>query len=384
MAIRVHTQLPYGNMCDVEVVQSSAPIELAFAAHPHGGPESLWFCFRIENDDGEPICPQVRLTLKHTETMLGARQPGNMRPVIRRPGGDWERLPTGQVDTLPDGRLTVSWTIAAPKPWADVAYCYPYGQPEVEALVEAAGGYWRVDTIGVSQKGRPLTRLANDYGAPDATRPGLYLIARQHSGETPGSWVLDGMLRQMADFADQAPLVWAVPLSNIDGVEQGDYGKDNFPYDLNRAWGVEPMRHETLVIQRDIRRWQQRCKPALTIDFHAPGGCESYGVYCFLKNGSDKLRELYAATREWTAAVQTGIGRQYAAEDFHRIATYPSRWTTPNFTAYCTQVIEVPSFSMETPYAMARDQLLQVADYRAIGGRIACAVVQKLQESHTT
>ena len=36
----------------------------------------------------------------------------------------------------------------------DIAYCYPYGMEELEALVEETDGYWRMDTIGVSQAAR--------------------------------------------------------------------------------------------------------------------------------------------------------------------------------------------------------------------------------------
>jgi hypothetical protein len=192
--------------------------------------------------------------------------------------------------------------------------------------------------------------------------------------------VLDGLLRHMATLGDCAPLVWAVPLTNIDGIEQGDYGKDNFPYDLNRAWGVVPMRHETLVMQRDILRWRKRCKPVLAIDFHAPGGCESDGIYCYLKNGNDEARELHAATREWTAAVQASIGQEYAAEDFARVATYASRWETPTFGTYCAETLEIPGFTMETPYAMAGDKVLEVADYREAGRRIAATIADRLAQ----
>ena len=116
-------------------------------------------------------------------------------------------------------------------------------------MIQETGSFWRVDTIGVSQGGRPLLRLSNDYGRPKGERPGVFLMARQHSGEVSGAWVLDGVLRRFAELGEAAPLVWAIPLANIDSVEQGDYGKDNFPYDMNRAWGKLPMRHETLVLQ---------------------------------------------------------------------------------------------------------------------------------------
>ena len=309
--------------------------------------------------------------------MLGGGDAAAMRPVLRIADGDWERIGPGTDEPLPDGRRIVTWLIDTPDPHADIAYCYPYGSPEIEALVRETGGYWTADTIGVSQQGRALVRLSNGHGEPDGDRPGLYLIARQHSGETPGSWVLDGLLRRIVELGDAAPLVWAVPLSNTDGVEGGDYGKDNFPYDLNRAWGSPPMRHETLVIQRDIRRWRGRCRPTLGVDFHAPGACETGGVYCYLPNPDD-YPEGHEMAIEWSDAVDTALGEQYARDPFGHVADYASRWETPGFTSFCASELSIPGLCMETPYALVGDLVLTRERYREIGRRTAEAVVGKL------
>jgi len=271
---------------------------------------------------------------------------------------------------LPDGRNNAVWTIDTPVPVMDVAYCYPYGPDEIAALIRDTQGYWKTDTIGISPQGRPIVRLANRYGSPGAEEPGLYLMARQHSGETPGSWVLDGLLRHMTTLGDAAPLIWVVPLANIDGVMQGDYGKDNFPYDLNRAWGQVPMRHETLLIQRDMQRWAKRCRPALAADFHAPGACETDGIYCFRVSPQHAPRE-HEATLPWTTAIRASVDARYCAPNFERVAQYASRWETPNFTRASAQAFSIPAFSMEVPYGRCGDLVLTVEEYREAGARIA-------------
>jgi hypothetical protein len=163
----------------------------------------------------------------------------------------------------------------------------------------------------------------------------------------------------------------------MDGVEGGDYGKDNFPYDLNRAWGSPPMRHEVLVFQRDIQRWRQRCRPVLGIDFHAPGACEAEGIYCFLPNPG-KYPEHHQAVLKWTAAIGTALTSEYAASPFGRVASYASRWETPTFASYCWLRHKVPGFTIENPYAMVGDLLLTRECYREAGKRIASCVVEGL------
>jgi hypothetical protein len=379
MSFYVDSSIPYGNVCDVSLASVDDLTEIRFAPDPHGGPECLWFCFRLARER-RPLPPgaQVRLALQNPGNMLGGHLAATMRPVIRYGDGpNWERLSEPGVQELPDGRRRVSWLIDAPQTTCDVAYCYPYGRPEVEALVRDTGGYWRVDTIGVSQKARPLLRLSNDYGQIDGQRPGLYLIARQHSGETPGSWVLDGFLRHIARLDGEAPLVWAVPLAHIDGVEDGDYGKDGFPYDLNRAWGRPPMRHEVLVYQRDIGRWVARCRPALAIDWHAPGACETSGIYCYLANPAEHAR-FHQEALTWTTAIVRSLTRTYAAETFERVADYPSRWETPRSTGYCWSQHGVCGLGIETPYALVGDLVLTRERYQEAGARIAAGVISRL------
>jgi predicted deacylase len=259
----------------------------------------------------------------------------------------------------------------------DIAFCYPYGLPELEALVRDCGGYWQADTIGVSQRARPLTRLSNSPGQVDGSRPGLYLVARQHSGETPGSWVLDGLLRHLATLGERAPLVWAVPLSNMDGVEQGDYGKDNFPYDVNRAWGSPPMRHETLVIQRDMQRWKARCKPTLGLDFHAPGASEADGAYFYLPD-PDKYGEQHRGAAKWADVFGAALTSQVASKQIGRVARYASRWETPSFVTYCCHTLGLCGLTLETPYALAGETLLTPQLYQEAGARMATAIVKEL------
>jgi hypothetical protein len=386
MTFFVDANVPYGNACDVSITTAEDITEVRFAPDPHGGPECLWFCFRLVQEEA-PLSPsaRVRLVLQNPDNMLGGNPPQSMRPVVRYGDGeDWQRLGQGSVQELPDGRRCVSWPVDAPQTTLDVAYCYPYGRPEVEALLRDTGGYWQVDTIGVSQEARPLLRLSNDYGQPDVSsgvdgqRSGLYLTARQHSGETPGSWVLDGFLRHIATLGQDAPLVWAVPLTHIDGVEKGDYGKDGFPYDLNRAWGRPPMRHEVLVYQQDIGRWAARCHPLLAIDLHAPGACETSGIYCYLPGPAENAR-FYQEALTWTTAIKQSLTCTYAAETFERVADYPSRWETPRLTGYCWAQHGVCGLGIETPYALVGDLVLTREHYREAGARIAAGVVSRLE-----
>lgn len=374
--IVVRTNVPFGNAANVRVLPAPSATEVRFTPDPHGGPECLWFCFRACRTRGGGQLGQLRLVLECPDTMLGGNRPSNFRPVFRQPDEQWRRAGAPELTDLPDGRHQAVWTLSSAKPWLDFAFSFPYGRDEVGRLVQQTGNYWRVDTIGVSQGGRPLLRLSNDYGRPKGDRPGLYLMARQHSGEVSGSWVLDGVLRRMAELGNSAPLVWAVPLANIDGVELGDYGKDNFPYDLNRAWGKPAMRHETQVFQQDMRRWAQRCRPVAGFDFHSPGASETEGMYTFL-HASEKQPDVPKQAALWAAAVGESLGPGLAAAQFARSGDYHSRWDTPRFGGFCQEELRIPGLSVETPYAIIHGTLMTREKYQEAGRRVADALAAR-------
>jgi hypothetical protein len=352
-------------------------------ADPHGGLEALWFCFRVKREAASaPEVMILRLSNAHN-ALGGGGDPDGTAPVVRTAGGDWERLGPGVRVTEADGRYHTQWECKVPDEYLDVAFCYPYGPDEVEQLIAAGDGYWRRDVIGVSQAGRPMERLSNSYGEPDGRLPGIYIVSRQHSAETPGSWVLDGFLRHCAAVDEREVAIWSVPIANIDGVIQGDYGKDNFPHDLNRAWGTPPMRYEVQVLMLDMQRFSRQTDLRLGLDFHAPGGNEKFGIYHFAPDPGNHP-EWAARNAGYSEPILRALTKRYADVEFSRVARYPSRWSNPamdapTFTTYCFENLGICGMSFETSYAYCRELLMTRDEYRQAGRRIAQAVLSRIK-----
>jgi predicted deacylase len=245
----------------------------------------------------------------------------------------------------------------------------------MDATLDRAKNYWQASPIGLSQHARRVVRLCNTPGTPGGTQPGIYVVARQHSGETPGSWVLDGFLRHLSQLRKAGFVIWVVPFANIDGIIEGHYGKDAFPYDLNRAWGSPPMRHETHVIRHDVKRWKACCRPILALDLHAPGACERDGVYAFVSDHADS--PIATEETKWCNVMQQELKPEYAAPEFKRVAKYASRWETPSFAAFMRSEIGVPSLIIETPYSHTAGGILSQNSYREIGRRLAQGVLRR-------
>lgn len=371
MSWAIDTAFPGANACAaaVDVVDGLPAVSLT--PDPGDAPEALWFRLRLRRLDADAPAPW--LVLRHCATLLGGGDPAALQPVVRRDHGGWERLARGVRRERADGQVDGLWRLPAAAAVMEVAFCVPYDHEDLDRRVAASR--LRVSAVGASERGRPLLRVDNGAGAIGSTRPGLFVLARQHSGETPGSWVLDGLLARIAELGDAAPLTWAIPFADLDGVVEGRYGKDRHPVDHNRAWpgdDSQPRRHEVLCGRQEIARWRARCVPALLLDLHAPGAGERTGVYAFTAIGAEGA--VPPVVSAWAERLRAGLGEPWAAaKDFARIGRYPGRWPRETHLNVARWALRegLPALSLETSYQGQGDRAFGVDDYRAIGGRLA-------------
>lgn len=376
MSLKVLTRFPGGNAAGIEITRDETIPEVKFASDPCGNPEALWFHFRLEESNPDPQKhTKVRLTWTFIENVSGMSDYATCIPVSQIPGATWSRLKQGEESRTPEGLRQVSWLIPHPSPSVEIAFCFPYTPNDLDLLLNRSKDFWRAGDIGISQDGRNIPRVYNSTGSAGGTQPGIYVIARQYAGETPGSWVLDGFLRQWAQSKRGGYVIWAVPFADIDGVMWGHYGREAFPYDMNRAWGHPPMRHEILAIQNDIARWKKICRPVLALDLHAPGACDKDGVFAYVAD--EPNGPLAADETKWCNVIQNELLSDYAAREFRRTDQRPTRWNTPDFTTFMRQDAGVPTLNLQIPYSQIGGNVLTQKSYREIGQRIAAAVLKR-------
>ncbi|MBQ5590243.1 MAG: hypothetical protein IIU65_01025, partial [Clostridia bacterium] len=90
-----------------------------------------------------------------------------------------------------------------------------------------------VQTLCTSEGGNAVPYVK--FGNGDK---GIVLTSRHHACESSGSYVLEGVLKELAtsDYIKENYTVMAVPFMDIDGVLAGDQGKNRAPYDHNRDY----------------------------------------------------------------------------------------------------------------------------------------------------
>jgi len=194
---------------------------------------SQWFYFRVSG------ARDADLTL-HLINAAKSTYPGGWpgyRAVASHDQQTWFR-----VDTAFDGaRLTVRHRSAADLVW--FAYFEPYSMERHAGMLARAQlrPGTQVRSLGLSCAGRPVDVV--ELGSQDPAAPQVWVICRQHPGETMAEWFAEGLLDRLADGADpvvtqllRAARFHVVPNMNPDGSALGNLRTNAHGIDLNRAW----------------------------------------------------------------------------------------------------------------------------------------------------
>lgn len=102
------------------------------------------------------------------------------------------------------------------------------------------------------------------------------VIARQHPGETVGSWMMEGMLNRL-DHSVSGNVLWVViPMMNSDGVTLGNNRTGVQGTDYNRGWNWDELPRKEKVypeivafaeLIKSLRR-KYSGKPRMFLDLH--------------------------------------------------------------------------------------------------------------------
>lgn len=220
----------------IRVLDASDPTRVSLALRPDNAAEFMqWFCFRVTGAEPEPHT--FHIVNAGDATYAGAFE--GYRAAASYDGERWFRVDT----EWDDGTLTIRH--APEEPTCFYAYFAAYPWSRHLALVERARASprARVDVLGHSVEGRPIHGLRIGDAEAKADRRRIWILARQHPGETMGEWFMEGLLARLLDPDDaeaeallEGAVVHLVPLMNPDGAAHGNQRTNARGRNLNREW----------------------------------------------------------------------------------------------------------------------------------------------------
>ena len=150
----------------------------------------------------------------------------------------WDRLRWERIPTRYDGQILTIDLPPAPGP-SYIAYFEPYSwERHLMLLADSVVRGAQLRRLGASIQGRDIDELVVGQGR----RP-VWIIARQHPGETMAEWFVDGLLQrllrtdqELSDELRQLATFHIIPNMNPDGSVLGNLRTNAAGANLNREW----------------------------------------------------------------------------------------------------------------------------------------------------
>ena len=280
-----------------------------------------WFywCFRVRDAGGQT------LRFQFTESRaIGVRGPA----VSFDEGETWEWTCDGDADenvfefTFPDDAQCVRFSFGMP---------YQLSRWETFSAEMASNAHFEEWKLCETRKGRrvPYVRVGC---VEDEPRLRMFVTARHHCCEMMAGYSMEGLLGWIAsDESDEAQWmrdnveVLAVPFADLDGVEDGDQGKNRDPRDHGRDYEGESLYPTCEAIREMIPAWSGG-KLRFVLDMHCPWISGNHNEVIYVVGTPDKTiseqQRVFSDVLETTASALP-----FKAEDY---LPYGVDWNVPS------------------------------------------------------
>ena len=194
---------------------------------------SQWFYFRLQGAAYQPC----RIRIENAGQSSYPEGWEDYQATASYDRSNWFRVPT----RYEDGVLTIEHTPLAGSVY--YAYFEPYSHEQhLNLLGDAQGsGLCQIDDLGSTAQGRDINLLTIGHQAASDLK--IWIIARQHPGESMAEWFAEGLLSRLLDHKDptarallDCATFYIVPNMNPDGAALGNQRTNAAGTDLNREW----------------------------------------------------------------------------------------------------------------------------------------------------
>ncbi len=322
----------------IEILSAADPANIRLNIRSDSAAEfRQWFHFRVSEVAGQLLT----LYLLNAGDCTYSDGWHGYQAVASYDRQHWFRVPTeydGQV-------LTIRHTPTCDSVY--YAYFQPYSWERHLDLIAQAAPDMRVTQLGSSLQGRDIDKLSWGSGAQQ-----VWIVARQHPGESMTEWLIEGLVERLLDAADpvarklaQLATFHIVPNMNPDGAILGNLRSNAAGANLNREWMTPSLGKSPEVLH--VRQAMHASGVDLFLDIH---GDETI-PYVFA-DGCEMIPG-YAASL--VAQQEVFLSRLLqASPDFQREQGYaPDRFTDEMLTLaskYVGHTFGCVSLTLEMPF----------------------------------
>ena len=338
--LKISTQFDGGN---IEIVDISDPANIQLKLPKDNAADfRQWFYFRVQGVAYQNLGINF-INVKESAYPEGWEDYAAMCSYDRL---NWFRVPTN----YENGILSINHTPLANSVY--YAYFEPYSYEQHLNLLgnSQSSGLCQIDDLGNTVQGRDINLLT--IGNQAASDLKIWIIARQHPGETMAEWFIEGLLGRLLDDQDptsrallDCATFYIVPNMNPDGSFLGNLRTNATGANLNREW-LEPSLDRSPEVYY-VREKMQETGVDLFLDIH---GDESI-PYVFLSGNegipsfNTRLAQLQQQFVQAFLAASPDFQNKYGYEKDE-----PGQADLSIATAYVGERFNCLAYTLEMPF----------------------------------
>lgn len=338
--LKISTQFDGGN---IEIVDISDPANIQLKLPKDNAAEfRQWFYFRVQGVAYQNLGINF-INVKESAYPEGWEDYAAMCSYDRL---NWFRVPT----RYENGILSVNHTPLANSVY--YAYFEPYSYEQHLNLLgnSQSSGLCQIDDLGSTLQERDINLLT--IGNQAASDLKIWIIARQHPGETMAEWFVEGLLGRLLDDQDptsrallDCATFYIVPNMNPDGSFLGNLRTNAAGANLNREW-LDPSLERSPEVYY-VREKMQETGVDLFLDIH---GDESI-PYVFLSGNegipsfNTRLAQLQQQFVQAFLAASPDFQNKYGYEKDE-----PGQADLSIATAYVGETFNCLAYTLEMPF----------------------------------
>ncbi len=272
--MKISSNFDSGN---INVIEAKAPGNIRLSINKDNNSDfNQWFHFRLTGAKNQ-LCA---LNIENADNAAYPDGWVDYQAVASYDHENWFRVST----IYKNGTLTIQHVPETDSVY--YAYFAPYSYDRHQELVSSCATHDRVrlEVIGETCDGRDIDMLT--IGEADENKKKIWIIARQHPGESMAEWLVEGLLNRLLDDGDAQSrqllhqcVFYVVPNVNPDGSIRGHLRCNAKGQNLNRDW-AEPSQEDSPEIFH-LRNKMDQMGLDLCLDVHGDEALPYNFIACF-------------------------------------------------------------------------------------------------------
>ena len=272
--MKISSNFDAGN---IDVIEAGTPGNIRLRIRKdHNSDFYQWFYFRLSGAKGQ-LCA---MTIENAGGAAYAMGWEGYQACVSSDREEWQRVST----VYHDGELTIQHIPESDSVY--YAYFAPYSMDRHHDMVSQAAEDEKVSlhVIGETLDGQDMDLLT--IGEMAVGKKVIWVIARQHPGESMAEWFVEGFLDRLLDDEDalsrsllEKAVFYVVPNMNPDGSRRGHLRTNATGANLNREWDNPSLEKSPEVFY--VRGKMDETGMDLVLDVHGDEDLPYNFIACF-------------------------------------------------------------------------------------------------------